>query len=153
MISPNTWGMWMLIFVAWAEMTGKCLMQTSLFRLPEKWTTQNPSMKIVTGKARCFWQFRGGEFCYDIQISLTGGGEIRTHVFDQENLKFMGTNPSDTECAGPPCGSIKCKHICPLWWLLTALAGCVGNRIRQHGHMEEVHGRCMKVLIWPRCRK
>ena len=76
-------------------------------------------MRFATGKVGCFWQFRDGEFCYDIQISLegvsfTGGRAIRAHFLDQVNLKFMGTNPFDTECVGPPCGSIKCKHICPL---------------------------------------
>lgn len=76
-------------------------------------------MRIATGKAGCFWQFRGGEFCYDIQISLegvsfTGGTVIRAHVFDQENVKFMGTNPFDTDCAGLHCGCIMCQHLCPL---------------------------------------
>jgi len=137
---------------------GKFLVQTPLFRLSEKWTTQDPSMRIAAGKAGCFWQFRDGEFWYDIQISLegvsfTGGRAIRAHIYDQENVKFVGTNPFNTECAWPPCGSIKCQHICPLQRLLTPLAGCVGNCIRQHRHMEEKHGRCAKVLIWPRCRK
>lgn len=76
-------------------------------------------MRIATGKAGCFWQKRLGEFCYDIQIShegfsFTGGRAIRAHVLDQENVKFMSTNPFDIECTGPPCGSINCQHICPL---------------------------------------
>jgi hypothetical protein len=67
---------------------GKCVVQTPLFRLPEKWATQSPSMGVATGKADFFWQFSGREFCYDIQNSLegfsfTGDGAIRAHVFDQ----------------------------------------------------------------------
>lgn len=74
-------------------------------------------MRIATGKADCFWQFRGVELYYDNQIcpegvSFTCGGAFHAHVFDQENVKFMGTIPFATECAGPPCGSIKCQHIC-----------------------------------------
>jgi hypothetical protein len=62
-----------------------------------------PKYENCYWKGRLFWQFRDGEFCYDIQISLegvsfTGGRAIRAHVLDQENFKFMGTNPFDTEC-------------------------------------------------------
>jgi len=76
-------------------------------------------MRIVTGKTGCFWQFRSGELYYDIQISLqdvsfTGGRAIRAKVSDQGNVKFMGTNPFDTDCAGLHCGSIMCQHLCPL---------------------------------------
>lgn len=153
MISPNTWGVWMLIFVACADMTASvsCKRLYSDCLKNEQHKTQVWELLLERSAVLAVQRWRILLWHSDLSW--------RCQLYWWQSDSSSRSRPRELQVHGHEsfwywvCGPIKCQHICPLQWLLTPFAGCVGNRIKQHRHMQEKHGRCAKVLIWPRCRK